>query len=173
MKTLEFKEPDADWVDFVCHCRRGGSQYKGYDLIIGGVADDKVYEAVSMYFKGLWDMETTLDALRFYEVNDQYCFVTQKAIDETLAFVASQSLGSFLIERQEADIVAILAKKTNATADEALLTYYESDLALKIEQGELGIQYLPAEYLADEVLKRKGTPRIRQKKNPSANPDRK
>ena len=84
-----------------------------------------------------------------------------------------KSLGSFLIERQEADIVAILAKKMNATADEALLTYYESDLALKIEQEELGIQYLPAEYLADEVLKRKGTPRIRQKKNPSANPDRK
>lgn len=94
LKTLEFKEPDADWVDFVCHCRRGGSQYKGYDLIIGGVADDKVYEAVSMYFKGLWDMETTLDALRFYEVNDQYCFVTQKAIDETLAFVASHEVRS-------------------------------------------------------------------------------
>ena len=82
-------------------------------------------------------------------------------------------LGSFLIERQEADIVAVLARKMNATADEALLTYYASDLALKIEQGELGIQYLPAEYLADEVLKRKGNPRIRQKKNPSANPDRK
>ena len=69
-------------------------RYKGYDLIIGGVADDKVYEAVSMYFKGLWDMETTLDALRFYEVNDQYCFVTQKAIDETLAFVASHEVRS-------------------------------------------------------------------------------
>ena len=84
-----------------------------------------------------------------------------------------RNLRSFLIERQEADIVAILARKMNATTDEALLTYYASDLALKIEQEELGIQYLPAEYLADEVLKRKGTPRIRQKKNPSANPDRK
>ncbi|OUO89793.1 hypothetical protein B5F40_09725 [Gordonibacter sp. An230] len=86
---------------------------------------------------------------------------------------AVKSLGSFLIERQEADIVAILAKKMNATADEALLTYYESDLALKIEQGELGIQYLPAEYLADEVLKRKGNPPHSPEKNPSANPDRK
>lgn len=82
-------------------------------------------------------------------------------------------LGSFLIERQEADIVAVLARKMNATADEALLTYYESDLALKIEQGELGIQYLSAEYLADEVLKRKGNPPHSPKKNPSANPDRK
>lgn len=84
-----------------------------------------------------------------------------------------KSLGSFLIERQEADIVAILARKMNATADEALLTYYASDLALKIEQGELGIQYLSAEYLADEVLKRKGNPPHSPKKNPSANPDRK
>ena len=84
-----------------------------------------------------------------------------------------RNLRSFLIERQEADIVAILARKMNATTDEALLTYYESDLALKIEQGELGIQYLPAEYLADEVLKRKGNPPHSPEKRPSANPDRK
>ena len=87
LKTLEFKEPDADWVDFVCRCRKGESPFAGYDLIIGGVADDKVYEAVNMYFRGLWDMETTLNALRFYEKNDQYCFVTQKAIDGKLSFL--------------------------------------------------------------------------------------
>ena len=89
LKTLEFKEADESWVEFVCQCRRGGTGYKAYDLIIGGVADDKVYEAVNMYFKGLWDMQTTLNALRFYEVNDQYCFVTQRAIDQTLAFTTS------------------------------------------------------------------------------------
>ena len=33
------------------------------------------------------DMETTLNALRFYEKNDQYCFVTQKAIDGKLSFL--------------------------------------------------------------------------------------
>lgn len=89
LRMLEFEEADERWVDFVCQCRRGGAQYKDYDLIIGGVADDKVYEAVNMYFKGLWDMATTLKALRFYEVNNQYCFVTQQAIDQTLAFVTS------------------------------------------------------------------------------------
>ena len=94
LKTLKFKEADGRWVDFVCQCRRGGTQYKSYDLIIGGVADDKVYEAVNMYFKGLWDMETTLNALRFYEVNDQYCFVTQQAIDQALTFVTSYEVRS-------------------------------------------------------------------------------
>lgn len=94
LKMLEFKEADERWVDFVCQCRRGGTQYKSYDLVKGGVADDKVYEAVNMYFKGLWDMKTTLNALRFYEVNDQYCFVTQQAIDQTLTFVTSYEVRS-------------------------------------------------------------------------------
>ncbi len=67
-----------------------------------------------------------------------------------------KNLGGFLIEHQEADIVAALAEKTDATAEEALSLYYQSDLAPEIERGELGLQYLPADYLADEVLKRKG-----------------
>ncbi len=89
LSVLEFLENDARWVDFVCQCRRGGSSFADYDLIIGGVADDKVYEAVNMYFRGLWDMDTTLKALRFYDKNDQYCFVTQAAIDDKLAFLDS------------------------------------------------------------------------------------
>lgn len=85
IKKLEFSENDAEWVEFVCECRRG-HEVAGYDLIVGGVADDKVYEAVNMYFKGYWDMQTTLSALNYYERNDQYCFITQRAIDTLLVF---------------------------------------------------------------------------------------
>lgn len=87
--VLRFETENADWVEFVCQCRRGEPVHAGYDVVIGGVADDRVYEAVSMYFKGLWDMETTLSALKFYDVNDQYCFLTQRAIDNMLAFERS------------------------------------------------------------------------------------
>lgn len=34
----------------------------------------------------LWDAQTTLDALAFYERNDQFCFASQHAIDELLTF---------------------------------------------------------------------------------------
>lgn len=88
-KVLRFGESDADWVEFVCDCRRGGDSYLGYDVIVGCVADDKVYEAVNMYFRGLWSMEATLDALRFYDKNDQYCFTSQAAIDALLVFEGS------------------------------------------------------------------------------------
>ena len=89
LSVLRFSDNDASWVDFVCRCRRGETANHGFDLIIGGVADDKVYEAVNMYFRGLWDLDTTLSALKFYERNDQYCFVTQTAVDERLVFVES------------------------------------------------------------------------------------
>lgn len=84
-KTLKFPENDACWVEFGCEARRGNVS-SSYDLIIGGVADDKVYEAVNMYFKGYWDMQTTLAALSYYERNGQYCFASQSAIDELLSF---------------------------------------------------------------------------------------
>lgn len=88
-KTLEFHEADSAWVEFVCDCRRGGSAYSEYDLVIGCVADDKVYEAVNMYFRGYWSMEVTLEALTYYGKNDQYCFVSQAAVEALLKFQSS------------------------------------------------------------------------------------
>lgn len=88
-KVLCFENNDKEWVEFVCECRCGGQGYKDYDIIIGGVANDKVYAAVDMYFKGLWDIDATLKTLKFYELNDQACLVSQKAIDDLLVFVSS------------------------------------------------------------------------------------
>lgn len=89
VKVLEFPENDEEWLEFVCSCRRGEEPRPDIDLVIGGVADDKVYEAINMYFRGLWDAQSTLKALRFYNRNDQYCFKTQRAINQLLVFVES------------------------------------------------------------------------------------
>lgn len=94
INVLKFHENDSQWVEFVCECRKGGQAPEGTDLIIGGVADDKVFEAVNMYFKGYWDMETTLNALKFYERNVQYCFLTQNAIDAVLTFETAYEVSS-------------------------------------------------------------------------------
>lgn len=85
-KVLQF-DTDYSWLDFVCSCRRGELGFKGYDVIIGQVADDRVYDAVDMYYREVWDAQTTLEAIKFYPKNNQYCFVTQKVIDELLRFV--------------------------------------------------------------------------------------
>lgn len=54
LHILRFNENDAERVRFVCNCRRGGQPPLGTDLIIGGVADDKVYAAIDMYY-GTWN----------------------------------------------------------------------------------------------------------------------
>lgn len=94
LRIKEFLQgEEAAWVEFVCACRRGGTEYKQYDLIIGEVADDRVFAAVQLYFDGLWDMPTTLAALKFYEKNDQYCFVSQDVVDSRLTFCGARRLG--------------------------------------------------------------------------------
>jgi hypothetical protein len=88
LKILRF-EDDETWVNFVCDCRRGSDAYKAYDIVIGNVANDDVYAAVDMYYRGLWDIQRTLKELTYYEMNNQYCFIKQKAIDDKLAFIES------------------------------------------------------------------------------------
>lgn len=88
-RVLHFPENNEEWVEFGCSCRRGGDSYKDYDLIIGGVANDQVFAAVDMYYRGIWDMERTIRELTFYDRSDQYCFISQRAADELLAFIES------------------------------------------------------------------------------------
>lgn len=82
----------AAWVEFVCECRRGGTAFRRYALIIGEDADDRVFAAVQMYFDGLWDMPTTRSALKFYEKNGQYCFVSQSVVDSRLLFCGASEV---------------------------------------------------------------------------------
>ena len=71
---------------------KGGTGFRDYDLIVGGVADDKVFAAVDFYARGLWGMEQTLEALRYFCRNDQYCIVSQWVVDERLKFMGLEEV---------------------------------------------------------------------------------
>jgi hypothetical protein len=47
-----------------------------------------------MYYRGLWDIDRTLAALRFYERNDQYCLISQQLADAELTFTGSHKVVS-------------------------------------------------------------------------------
>lgn len=91
--VLDLSGDDSKWVDFVCSCRRGDKIYCNYDIITGGVADDEVFKAVDMYFKGLWDKDKTISELKYYKKNDQTAFISQKALDDLLTFRHSYKAG--------------------------------------------------------------------------------
>lgn len=79
-----FDEDLLEWIDFVCECRDGKKDYQKYDLILGKVANDKVFRVVDMYHTGIWDKERALKEIKVYPFYDQIAFISQKAINQLL-----------------------------------------------------------------------------------------
>ena len=50
LKTLEFKEMTDEWLDFIIDCRYGIAH--DYDIVIGAMANDQIYNYVSDYMDG-------------------------------------------------------------------------------------------------------------------------
>jgi hypothetical protein len=59
---------------------------------MGGVANDKVFNTVELYFDGLIDKSEAIKRLRFEKPNYQIAFRSQKAIEKYLAFERSECL---------------------------------------------------------------------------------
>jgi len=86
LQVKRFPDDLSDWIEFVCDCRDGKLGYQDYDLIIGKVANDKVFRVVDMYHSGIWDKERAIMEIRAYPNYDQLAFITQIAIDKLLRF---------------------------------------------------------------------------------------
>ena len=86
LKVLDLTNNLDEWIDFVCECRDGSQVFSSYDLIIGKVADDKVFKVVDMYKNEIWDKARALSEMKIYETCDQIMFATQNAIDSSLVF---------------------------------------------------------------------------------------
>ena len=54
LKTLKFDSYSEEWLDFILNCR-SGKDLTDYDLVVGGVANDKVFNTVELFFDGLID----------------------------------------------------------------------------------------------------------------------
>ena len=87
-----FESYDLEWLDFVVDCRNGRDVYSAYDIIEGGIADDKVIDTVEDYEKGIITAEQAIGQLIKKEVNHQMCILSQSVIDKYLNFVNSVTL---------------------------------------------------------------------------------
>lgn len=48
LKMLSFDSYSDEWLDFILNCRRG-KDATNYDLVVGGVANDKVFNTVELF----------------------------------------------------------------------------------------------------------------------------
>lgn len=88
LKILRFDKVDKNWLDFVFENRKGQCR-EMYDIAIGPVADDGVYEVVRFYEIGVYDLEETLKRLKVEELYNQVLFHTEKSL-KYLRFIASE-----------------------------------------------------------------------------------
>ena len=59
---LKFDSYDKDWLNFVANCR-AGNDVSDFDLVIGGIANDKVIQTLDRYFEEELSEDETLGLL--------------------------------------------------------------------------------------------------------------
>lgn len=90
-KVKIFAGYDEEWLDFVSLCRLG-KQTALYDLVAGGIADDKVFNTVDLYFSGNISKEEALRRLAFVHPNHQICILNQEILDRHLHFLKAEEI---------------------------------------------------------------------------------
>lgn len=87
LNVKNFVSASEEWLDFVMSNRRIPNFSHDNDIVIGPVANDRVYTAFSLYEGGVIDKGTLIRELKTYRLVDQYLFHT----DDALKFLHFQS----------------------------------------------------------------------------------
>ncbi len=90
-KICMFGAYDKEWLDFVSKCRVGQDD-TDFDMVIGGIANDKVIQTLDRYFEGELSEYDTLGLLKYEKPNNQYCIRSQRMLDECLRHIESFKL---------------------------------------------------------------------------------
>jgi len=90
-KILRFEHYDMDWLTFVTRCRKGEDN-SDFDMIIGGIANDKVIRTLDLYFNGDITAEVAIGKLKYEKPNNQYCIRSQRMIEQCLKHEESRKL---------------------------------------------------------------------------------
>lgn len=87
----EFTTYDEEWLDFVAACR-AGKPTELYDIVSGGIADDKVFNTIDLYFSGNISKTEALERLAFIHPNHQICITNQDVIGKSLHFIEAEEI---------------------------------------------------------------------------------
>ena len=90
-KEKIFYSYDKEWLDFISECRAGRDCFD-FDIVIGGIANDKVIRTLDRYFQGELSAEQALGFLKYEKPNIQYCIRNQEMLDKCLKHIKSIQL---------------------------------------------------------------------------------
>ena len=85
----KFDKYDYDWLHFIIDSRDGKKVWKDFDIIEGGVANDRVIDTIESFKAGLISEENALAELAKHQPNNQICILNQEVVDKFLKFQKS------------------------------------------------------------------------------------
>lgn len=86
-----FPSYDREWLRFVV-ANRDGRPVERYDIVQGGIANDKVFNTLELYFMKLIPEEEALNRLKYEKPNHQICICRQDLIAQLLSFESAEEV---------------------------------------------------------------------------------
>lgn len=132
-RLLTFEAYDLRWLHFIAASRRDQSPWAPYDLIEGGVANDRVIDAIEAYIEGIIDADAALGRLAYARPNHQLCLRSQSLADRYLHHVSSQPITPELEAEAQAEAAAQAEAEAQAAAQAE--TEAQAQAPAKAEKG--------------------------------------
>lgn len=89
LNILEFSEMTEEWLDFIVSCRSGKEH--NYDIVIGPMADDQIYNYISDFLAGILTREQFWVLAKFKHPTNQVLFSNNDAL-RVLKFFKSEEV---------------------------------------------------------------------------------
>ena len=80
LSILEFTQADTEWLRYVVANRSGFGKDNDFDIVIGPVANDRVYDVVESFELGDYSEEEAIQRLLTFRLTDQVVFKTEKSL---------------------------------------------------------------------------------------------
>lgn len=87
-----FEQYDNEWLQYIVANRMGRNDINHYDVIEGGVANDRVIDTIEAYMSNMMPLEIALRELAKHRPNNQLCIASQDVIDECLKHIESYKI---------------------------------------------------------------------------------
>jgi len=82
LKMRSFDTPSREWAEFIFNNRNRNSHFHhDYDIVYGPIANDGVAYLLGRYEEGSINLDELAKELEYRNLNNQYYFGTQQAIE--------------------------------------------------------------------------------------------
>lgn len=89
LNIKEFTMMTEEWLDFIVKCRNGFKH--DYDIVIGAMADDQIYNYITDYVNGDITREAFWELAKFRHPTHQIAFCTDLSL-ECIKFIKSEEI---------------------------------------------------------------------------------